>query len=150
MKALAACIIFAICITASLQETPYDPCDDGPEPKSLRVEGCNSSPCNFYRGTDIKAQWDFTANADAKALRPDVKVTVMGATINYPYPEQDACKSLTKGECPLDEGDEATYNLKMPIQDALPSVTVTIKFSLLDENNNVHVCLQLEGKVTNK
>lgn len=74
----------------------------------------------------------------------------MGITIEYPYPEQDACKSLTNGKCPLSEGDEATYNLKMPISESYPSVTLTIEFSLIDENDNVQVCFKVDGKVTNK
>lgn len=88
--------------------------------------------------------------AQAKALRPRVRVTIFGSTIEYPYPEQDACKSLTNGQCPLSEGDGATYNLKMPISKMYPSLSMTIEFSLIDENGNVHVCFELEGKVTDK
>jgi len=146
----SACIIFATCIAVSLQETPYVPCDNGPTPLSLRVEGCDSSPCKFYRGTDLLAQWDFAANANAESLKPRVKVTIMGVTIDYPYPEQDACKSLTKGKCPLSKGDEATYNLKMPIAKSYPSVSMTIQFSLVDENDNVQVCFKVDGTVVDK
>ncbi|KAL6264146.1 hypothetical protein P5V15_004225 [Pogonomyrmex californicus] len=150
MKAVAAvCIIFGFCIAASLQDTPFDPCDNGPVPTSLRVDGCNTSPCNFYRGTNLTAQWDFVANANMESLKPDVKVIMMGITIDYPYPEQDACKSLTNG-CPLNKGDKATYNLNMPISPAYPSVTLTIQFGLVDENKNVQVCFKMDGKVVNK
>lgn len=150
MKALA-CIILAVCVAASSQEkTPFIPCDEGPIPTELRVAGCNSSPCNIYRGTDLLAQWDFVSNADAKSLKPRVRVTFWGSTINYPYPEQDACKSLTNGECPLSEGDEATYNLKMPISKVYPAIALTIEFGLVDENNNVQVCFKIQGKVTDK
>lgn len=64
----SACIILAICAAASSHkeisvfETPFGECEKGPAPRSLRVEGCNSSPCNFYRGTDLIAQWDFVAS----------------------------------------------------------------------------------------
>ncbi|XP_012533990.1 NPC intracellular cholesterol transporter 2 [Monomorium pharaonis] len=151
MKVFASVyIIFAICIAASLQETPHFPCDNGPMPKSLRVEGCDSSPCKLYRGTDLNAQWDFVANADAESLKPRVKVTFAGITIEYPYPEQDACKSLTNGECPLSEGDEATYNLKMPISELYPSLSMTIEFGLIDENDNAQVCFLVDGQVTDK
>lgn len=79
-----------------------------------------------------------------------MKVTVMGSTIDYPYPEQDACKNLTNNKCPLSKGDEATYNLNMPISELYPSVTLTIEFGLIDENDNVQVCFKVEGQVTNK
>lgn len=77
-------------------------------------------------------------------------VTVMGATIQYPYPEQDACKSLTNGECPLKKDAKVTYNLEMPISKSYPSVTINIEFSLLDEKKNVQVCFNVDLKVTNK
>jgi len=74
----------------------------------------------------------------------------MGTTMDYPYPEQDACKSLTNGGCPLNEGDEATYNLKMPISELYPSLALNIEFGLVDENNNVQVCFNVDALVTDK
>lgn len=74
----------------------------------------------------------------------------MGATIPYPYPEQDACKSLINGECPLKKDAEVTYNLEMPISKTYPTVTINIEFSLVDENKNVQVCFNVDVKVTNK
>lgn len=71
----------------------------------------------------------------------------MGSTVEFPYPEQDACKSLTKGECPLEKGDEATYSLDMPIPDNIPSVRVNIEFALLDELKNIHVCFKLDARI---
>ncbi|KAL6434005.1 hypothetical protein ACFW04_005866 [Cataglyphis niger] len=150
MKAfIFACIIAAFCV-ASLQSTPHFSCDDGPLPLELRIDGCDSSPCIVYKGTNLTAQWDFVANADTKSLVPQVIVTVMGGTIKYPYPEQDACKSLTNGECPLKKDAKVTYNLNMPISKSYPSVTINIEFSLLDETKSVQVCFNVDLKVTNK
>lgn len=92
-----------------------------------------------------------STDADAKSLKPRVRVTIMGVTIDYPFPEQDACKSLTNGKCPLNKGDKATYNLKMPIDESYPKVNeMEISFSLDDEKNNVQVCLKLKVQVTDK
>ncbi|EZA51211.1 NPC intracellular cholesterol transporter 2 [Ooceraea biroi] len=151
MKVLASvCIIAAFCIASSLQDTPHSPCNDGPLPLALRIDGCSSLPCNIYKGTDLIAQWDFAANADAKSLTPRVKVTFWGITIDYPYPEQDACKSLTNGRCPLAKSDKVTYNLKMPIDKSYPDVVLKIEFALVDENKNVQVCFKVDGQVTDK
>lgn len=95
----------------------------------------------------MTAQWDFVANADATTLKPRVRATVEGTTINYPYPEKDACKSLTNGECPLSEGDEATYNLKMSISKLYPKVKPNIEFALVDEKDNVQVCFSVDCEV---
>jgi len=90
------------------------------------------------------------ADAAAKSLKPRVRVTFLGTTIDYHYPEQDACKSLTNGRCPLSEGDAATYSLKMPISEVYPSLALNIEFSLVDENKNVQVCFKLDAQVTDK
>jgi len=90
------------------------------------------------------------ADADAETLTPRVRVNIFGITINYPYPERDGCKSLTNGECPLDEGDRATYNLRMPIDANYPSVKLNIEFALVDENKNVQVCFNVDAEVIDK
>jgi len=79
-----------------------------------------------------------------------VRVKILGIRLNYPYPEKDACKALTNGECPLDEGDQVTYNLRMPIDENYPSIKLNIEFALLDENKNVQVCFNVDAKVTDK
>ncbi|KYM93255.1 Epididymal secretory protein E1, partial [Atta colombica] len=146
---VAACIL-AICVTASLQDTPYARCDNGPPPKSLIIDGCNTSPCNFYRGTNLTAHWNFNVNADVEKLIVFVKVTILGMTITYPYPYPNACESLTNSKCPLSKGDNVTYNLVMPISKNYPSIEMTIEFSLNDEKNNSQVCFKLDGRVTDK
>ncbi|XP_018343331.1 PREDICTED: epididymal secretory protein E1 [Trachymyrmex septentrionalis] len=149
MKAFAsAYIILAICVAASLQNTPYTRCDDGPPPQSLVVDGCNSSPCGLYRGTNLTAHWDFSPNADTLRLTVRVRVTMMGITIPYPYPYSNACESLTNGKCPLSKGDNVTYNLFMPISKEYPSVSMIIEYSLVNENNDSQVCFKLDCHVT--
>lgn len=145
-----ACTIAAFCVATSLQNTPHYLCDNGPPPLELRIDGCNSSPCTLLKGTTLIAQWDFAANKDAKSLAPHVVVTLFGNKITYPYPEKDACKSLTNGKCPLKTNATATYNLEMAIAKSLPSINLNIEFALVDENNNVQVCFNVDVKVTNK
>ncbi|XP_029163528.1 NPC intracellular cholesterol transporter 2-like [Nylanderia fulva] len=145
-----ACIIAAFCVTASLQDTPYYSCSGEPSPLALRIDGCDSSPCIIYKGTTLTAQWDFAAVNDVKELKPSVIVTLLGNKITYPYPEKDACKSLVSGECPLKKGAKATYNLEMPIDKSLPSVSLNIEFALVDDKKEVQVCFSVDAKVTTK
>lgn len=77
-------------------------------------------------------------------------VTLMGVKINYPYPEKDACKSLKNGKCPLKKDEKATYNLEMPIDKSLPSVSLNIEFALVDENTNTQVCFNMDCEVIDK
>lgn len=74
-------------------------------------------------------------------------VTVLGLTIDYPLPDQDVCANLIFGGCPLSEGDEATYQLIMPILTEYPLVSMSIEFSVLDESNQPLVCFEVDGQV---
>ncbi|XP_034940011.1 NPC intracellular cholesterol transporter 2 homolog a-like [Chelonus insularis] len=140
-------VIAVFCIAASYQYTPFTECEQGPAPSALRVEGCTNSPCRFVRGSNVKAQWDFDVVADTDNMKPIVKAKVGGFVVDYPYPEQDACQSLTRGKCPLKQGDSVTYNLNMPVLSNYPKVSLHLTFSLVDKNNNVHACFGLNAKV---
>ncbi|XP_047366452.1 NPC intracellular cholesterol transporter 2-like [Vespa velutina] len=140
-------ILLAFYIGSSVQ-TEYRKCEGGlPEPNELRIKGCDKLPCSFVKGTDLKAQWDFTVTADTAVLKPQVKVTVLGITTEYEYPRPDGCKDLINGECPLEKGELVTYTLSMPILKIYPNIRLDIEFSLLDENKNSQVCFVIEGKV---
>ena len=52
-------------------------------------------------------------------------------------------------ECPLDEGEEVTYGLKMPILKVYPKVSLLLEFALIDSHNNVHSCFKINAKVVN-
>lgn len=112
------------------------------------MAGCDTSPCTIVKGSTLNAEWDFILSNDVKNLFPRVKATVGGITIPYPYPEQDACKSLVKGNCPLKKDDEATYSLRMPIDKNIPSLALKIEFALVDRKKKPYVCFSVNAKVT--
>jgi len=144
-------IITAFCLSVTLAETFFRPCDEGhPAPLALRVKGCTTEPCLFYRGEDVEAEWDFAVVSDTDDLKPEVWATFAGMTTNYALPQQDACKSLTNGECPLDESEEVTYGLRMPILRLYPKFSLALKFMLVDGSGKVHVCFKLNAKITDK
>ncbi|XP_020299320.1 epididymal secretory protein E1-like, partial [Pseudomyrmex gracilis] len=147
---VAVYIIVAFCVALSLQATPNKPCDESPLPVELRVDGCNSLPCNLHRGTNLTAQWDFVADSDSTKLTISVNVMIFGYTVKYPYLQPDACKSLSSGKCPLKKGDKATYTLVMPIVESIPTIPVTFEFGLYNEQSKPQVCFKLDGKVVKK
>lgn len=150
--ALLSCVyvLAAFCIALSVQSTPFYKCDDGsPAPLELRVKGCDTLPCKMVRGTDFVADWDFEVTENTKSLKPQVKVYLWGITTDYPFPRQDACSDLTNGECPLDQGEEVTYALKMPILPGYPLLKLGVEFALVDEHGNSQVCLKIDGQVVN-
>ncbi|EFN77625.1 hypothetical protein EAI_04092, partial [Harpegnathos saltator] len=91
----------------------------------------------------------FLAESDMEKLEPSVRVNVGLGWMKYPYPEPDACKSLSKSKCPLRKGDKATYHLKMPISQSYPPVELKIEFGLINEKKEVQVCFILKCKVVN-
>ncbi|XP_046828899.1 NPC intracellular cholesterol transporter 2 homolog a-like [Vespa crabro] len=143
-------ILLAFYIGSSVQ-TEFYKCEGGlPEPNELKIEGCDKLPCSFIKGTDIKAQWDFTVTNDTATLKPKVIVTILGISTEYEYPRPEGCKDLINGECPLEKGELVTYTISMPILESYPNIRLSIEFSLLDENKNTQVCFVIEGKINSK
>ncbi|XP_031825466.1 NPC intracellular cholesterol transporter 2 [Nomia melanderi] len=139
-------LVAAFLIADSFQ-SEFLTCSGQPAPKNVNIVGCNKLPCDLKRGTFADAAIDFTVLASTKTLRPVVDVQIGNAHSPYPLPEQNACKSLANGECPLDKGEVVTYKLKMPIEKIYPKIFLTIQLSLVDEHNNPQVCLKIPGQV---
>ncbi|KAK0182847.1 hypothetical protein PV327_000939 [Microctonus hyperodae] len=140
-------IIASLCVSATLQYTPFAACKAGAPPSELRVEGCTKSPCVFSRGQDVIAEWDFKVVANTENLRPVVLVKAFGMEVDYSLPEQNACNSLINGKCPLNEGESVTYALQMPISPKYPKIRVHLKFSLVDDKDNIHACFEMDAKI---
>lgn len=66
------------------------------------------------------------SDEDITDLKPQVRVKAMGTDMYFPLPQHDACLGIINGECPLDQGEEVTYQLQMPIQTTFPKVTLPI------------------------
>lgn len=64
-----ACFVLALCVAVSRQDTSHKACSEGPLPNALRVEGCEKSPCNIHKGTDLTAEWDFDASEYQRVLQ---------------------------------------------------------------------------------
>lgn len=59
---------------------------------------------------------------DIKAMKAKVLAVALGVQTNYPLPTPDACQGLINAECPLDKGEEVTYQFEMPILQSFPKV----------------------------
>ncbi|XP_026674888.1 NPC intracellular cholesterol transporter 2 homolog a-like [Ceratina calcarata] len=141
-----AFVLAALCVASSMQ-TEFQPCAGKPAPSAVKLVGCEKLPCNLVRGTNAEAFVDFSVLANSNTLKPEVHVTLGAITTPYPLPQQDACKDLTKGSCPLQKGQSATYHMKMPVEKAYPKVDLTIQLALVDQNKNVQACFKIPAKV---
>nr|AAX33733.1 MPA2 allergen [Periplaneta americana] len=123
-------------------------CSSGPAPYDVRVKGCDAQPCVLHHGTNAEAEVDFSAVHDISHMKPQVRATVFGGTVEFQVPEQNACNSLLNSACPLEEGDMATYQLILPIEDYIPSVDVNVELSLIDtDTNDVVFCFSVDTQV---
>lgn len=151
MRFIYGFIIAAFLVASSTQTTtPVKKCAEGTLPTDVRVDGCTKNPCPFVRGTNVTAEWDFTVPEDTTALKPRVRATVMGLTIDYPFPQDNACETLKSVSCPLKAGQTVTYMLNMPILKKYPKTPLVVEFGFLDDNDKVVVCYKLPAKVVDK
>ncbi|KAJ8674773.1 hypothetical protein QAD02_010559 [Eretmocerus hayati] len=142
-------LVIAVCslVDLSYESTPIKSCQDGPTPFDVRVKDCSGLPCELHRGTNVSAEWDFAVAQATTKLKPRVRAEVAGVVVNYPFPQEDACTSLASGKCPLNTGDQATYELSMPILKIYPKISLTIEFAFLNDGDQVVVCFKLPAKV---
>ncbi|XP_016840330.1 ecdysteroid-regulated 16 kDa protein-like [Nasonia vitripennis] len=87
---------------------------------------------------------------DTNVLTPRVRATVLGETVSYPFPQKNACSTLKNSKCPLEAGEDVTYQLSMPVLKHYPKIPLTIEFAFLDDKENVVVCFALPAKVADK
>ncbi|XP_033217227.1 NPC intracellular cholesterol transporter 2 homolog a-like [Belonocnema kinseyi] len=142
--------ILGFCLTF-VQSTSFEECVGIPPPTELRIEGCISPPCDLIRGSNVTAEWDFVVTSRTEALKPKVKAYVLDSiTVDYPLGQKDACETLTNAECPLDESEEVTYALHMPVLPSYPKIKLKIEFSLIGDDGNVQVCFKIAARVADK
>lgn len=91
----------------------------------------------------------FTAMQASETLKPKVTTKFLGFSIPYDLPaeQQNACDHLTDTRCPLDEGEDATYVLTMPVLKAYPSIDIQIQLELLADGDESQFCFKLDCKV---
>lgn len=59
---------------------------------------------------------------DIEKLTPEVWANLGITQVNYPLSEQNGCKSLVSGKCPIEKGQTAIYHMTMPIANSFPKV----------------------------
>ena len=64
-----------------------------------------------------------SADQDTDELQATVTAYALGITIDFPLKQNNACRSLTNAECPLDRYEEVTYKLELDVDKQYPSVS---------------------------
>ncbi|XP_041764342.1 NPC intracellular cholesterol transporter 2-like [Anopheles merus] len=124
-------------------------CKQGPLPVSVDVTGCRTTPCELPKGQDAAVLVDFTADRHLTALVPKVHASFGGVTVPFELPDdrKDGCQWLVGGMCPVSQDEDVTYELRLPVLAVYPSMSLTVELQLVDQDNTVATCFQLEAKV---
>lgn len=116
----------------------------------IKISGCDksTSACILHKGKNATIEIDFTTNEDASDLQTVVHGTLVIVPIPFRVPHPDACTDPDSGiTCPLAKGRSYSYKATLPVQTDYPSVSVTVKWELQDQNGNDIVCVRLPAKI---
>ncbi|GFV41042.1 epididymal secretory protein E1 [Trichonephila clavipes] len=100
---------------------------------NVQVEGCDDADlCPLIRGSSTELKITFEVDSEVENLRPVVKGDVNDNDLFLPFnnfPEKDACvrSGLT---CPLQPGQNYTYNSRIEVKSYYPPVKSNVKWQL--------------------
>lgn len=93
----------------------------------------------------------FTSAEATNALTPKVTTQFFGLSIPYDLPneQKNGCQHLTDTRCPLNENEDATYVLTMPILKIYPSVNIEIQLEMIADRGESMFCFKIDCQVVN-
>lgn len=82
-------------------------------------------------------------------LKSKVVPIALGLELPYELPANyaRACDWLVGSSCPISEGDNVTYNLKIPVQKNYPIIGLNIEISLIDDKHRIIACFVASMRV---
>lgn len=93
---------------------------------------------------------DFTTDHLITAIKPSVRISVLGITSNYPLPGNllDSCQALAfPASCPLSADRRTTVRFRLPIKKTLAPVNTGVQVQLVDADGFVITCFQVNLRV---
>lgn len=118
----------------------------------MKVENCNDEYCEVKQGVPARMEITFSPDNQATDLNAAIKAQVAGQWIPWTLGGQSkVCKFLTKGTCPVEANEEATYgvDIKIPIIAPIGTRTV-VQVRLTDQNKEVVACTRFPVLVVAK
>ncbi|XP_034238291.1 NPC intracellular cholesterol transporter 2-like [Thrips palmi] len=138
LAAAGACIAEDV-----IPPTPFLSCPTPKDPIEVRVKGCTGAVCKVPKGQIAGMEVDFEVDQDVARLDAVVTAYALGAVLEFPLKQKNACKSLTNAECPLDKYEVVTYKLELPVESTYPSISLVVDIGLRDKNQRYMMCYRL-------
>lgn len=121
-----------------------------PFPTHLVNPNCNDNYCEVKREQAAELSVGFSLPNDASKLTASIKAHVAGIWVPWTLGDySDVCGHLTQGQCPVNNGSEIKYGLRLSIPKIAPVGTkTTVQLSIADEKKRIVSCLRMNVHVT--
>merc|ERR1712002_519456 len=129
-------------------EIPIQDCGSKGTIEKIVFDGCDAFPCTVHHGEHATGKLTMTAAGVASSLTCKITGIIAGG-IELPFngcPIQ-ACEHLDEGDCPVEEGESLVYDMDIPIENFFPTIEITGKWRLLDENGENFLCFTIPMKI---
>ncbi|EFN89512.1 Protein NPC2-like protein [Harpegnathos saltator] len=117
---------------------------------NVSVSNCRTSDekCILKRGNNATISIKFIPNMDISSVDVLVYGVMLDIPIPFPIEKPDACEDPDSGiHCPLKKNQEYYYTTTMFVQRKFPSVSVDIKWELVNTDKQKIVCILFPAKV---
>lgn len=122
---------------------------------AINITGCGppnrpQRTCFFLKGTNAQMTIPFTPTGDASKVRTRVHGILAGIPIPFPLPNEDGCSAAGGGlTCPLTPGQAVTYQTELPVSKNYPSLSLKVRWQLIDQNNKDLLCIEFPVQLKN-
>jgi len=114
----------------------------------LKIPGCETTPiCKLKKGVNVSFEIDFTIKEDAKAAKSVVHGIIAGVPFPFNLDNPDVC-SDSGVTCPMKSGSQYTYKTHIYVKPEYPSVSVKVKWEIVDPDGNDIVCIMLPAELS--
>ncbi|XP_020814014.1 protein NPC2 homolog [Drosophila serrata] len=135
----------------TVSATNVKQCKDKPFPLSVNIQDCEEPPCVVYKGTIAVMEVHFLGNNNnIKSITATTTAKVLGMNLPYDLPEEvsNVCINLLYGAmCPIDKGEDVTYQFNFYVEPAFPEITADVTVTLNDEDGEPISCFIVSCKL---
>ncbi|XP_060535171.1 uncharacterized protein LOC132707360 isoform X2 [Cylas formicarius] len=81
---------------------------------------CLSTPCEVILGCSIIMTTKFNSPRYLEDLTPRIHASALGAELDYPLFQNNACDGIINTQCPIVKGEKVTYQYTMNLFNVFP------------------------------
>ncbi|XP_076063275.1 NPC intracellular cholesterol transporter 2 homolog a-like [Oratosquilla oratoria] len=108
----------------------------------INITGCGRSVCIFKKGESAQMQLPFTPKYEVSSLTAKVHGIIAGIPIPFNGLPNDGNACISAGlKCPLKANQPVIYSASLPVQSIYPSITLKVKWELIDSKGQDVVCI---------